>query len=111
MVALKIANSSISCVDDIWSTKNINIALTPARPEKLRSANVKEIVMRSFTEYLNRPGHVLLPDGMIIAEEFERERNNPLLRVRMLWKYWHGTWGLPASGPKHVSHVLTAHPV
>ena len=59
--------------------------------------------MRSFTEYLNRPGHVLLPDGMIIAEEFEMERNNPLLRVRMLWKYWHGTWGLPASGPKHVS--------
>jgi hypothetical protein len=47
--------------------------------------------MRSFEAYLKRPGHVLLPDNMVPPLEFEKERQNPLLRVRTLWEYWHAS--------------------
>lgn len=95
----------------MWSPENITIVLRPEKPRELKAGYVKEIVMRSFTEYLKRPGHVSLPKGFITDEQFEKERNNPLLRAKMLWKYWHGTWGLGTKDTKIVSQVRTTYPV
>lgn len=104
-IVLVIANSSISCIEDVWSLEKINIELLPSRPERVCGDCVKEIVMQSFTEYLKRPGHVLVPGGIVCAEEFKKECSNPLLRVQMLWKYWHGSRGLGTSNPKKSSQV------
>jgi hypothetical protein len=66
---------------------------------------LEQIIMRSFEKYLKRPGHVLLPDGMISSAEFEKELNNPLLRVKRLWEYWHGSQTLSVRNFRTVSTV------
>ena len=62
--------------------------------------------MRSFELYLRRPGHVSLPNGMVDDLEFEREQNNGLLRVRMLWEYWHGSQALDSRRTRVVNTML-----
>lgn len=66
---------------------------------------LEEIVLRSVEEYLKRPGHVTLPGNMIESEEFERERGNPLLRVRKFWEYWHGSKTLNSQWKHTVSTI------
>lgn len=100
-----LAKTSISCIEDVWSPTRITLEIKPENLVKLKADYIKEIVMRCFTEYLKRPGHVSLPDGLITAEDFEKERNNPILRAQLLWMYWHGTQGLGLGGPKTVSQV------
>ena len=66
---------------------------------------LEEIVFRSIEKYLEHPGHVLLPDGMIPEAEVEREQGNTLLRVQMLWQYWHGSSTLDHCNTRIVSGV------
>ncbi|KAF9785059.1 hypothetical protein BJ322DRAFT_1020665 [Thelephora terrestris] len=102
-IALELSVSSIRCVEDLWTREKIRLVFDPA-PVVTDPSMLGEIVIRSFGEYLNRPGHVLLPDGFIADEEMEKERENGLLRVRMLWVYWHGTQQLDTQNTRAV-HV------
>ena len=68
---------------------------------------LEEIVFRSIEKYLERPGHILLPDGMIPEAELESEKNNNLLRVRMLWQYWHGSSTLDRCDTRMVSEIYS----
>jgi hypothetical protein len=89
-IALELSQSSICCVEDLWSPEKITFVCSP-EPQDTDPRILGEIILRSFAAYLERPGHVQLPNGMIPDEELERERNNALLRVRMFWEYWHGS--------------------
>jgi hypothetical protein len=77
----------------------------PPHTLKLNSTILEEIVIRSIGEYLKRPGHVSLPEGMISHEEFEKERNNSLFRVQKFWEYWHGSRTLSSKRRRKVSLV------
>ena len=103
-IALKLSRSSIRCVEDVWSAENVDIIIRPP-PQIMNRKVLEEIVIRSFDKYLKRPGHVLLPDGMIPEAEFEKERNNTLLRVRRFWEYWHGSQTLNIDETRAVSTV------
>jgi hypothetical protein len=105
-IALKLSKSSIRCVDNLWSKDKIDIIISPTPQVMIREA-LEEIIIRSFDAYLKRPGHVSLPGGMIPGVEFERERQNPLLRVRMLWGYWHGSQTLNYKQTRVVSAFIT----
>lgn len=76
-IALELSVSSIRCVEDLWTREKIRLVFDPA-PVVTDPSMLGEIVIRSFGEYLNRPGHVLLPDGFIADEEMEKERERPL---------------------------------
>src|ERR1700750_571790 len=89
-IALELSQSSIRCVEDLWSAEKITFVYSP-EPRNSQPHVLEEIVLRSFAVYLERPGHVKLPNGMIPEAELEREHKNTLLRVRMLWEYWHGS--------------------
>jgi hypothetical protein len=67
---------------------------------------MKKIVYKSFELYFKRKGHAQLPDGMISQEEIERQKNDELLRVRMFWKYWHGSQTLSVGIRLKVSTVV-----
>ena len=85
-IALELSQSSICAVEDLWSCKRIQLIISP-EPQGINRKVLEEIIMRSFDEYLRRPGHVELPDGMIPGKEFLREQSNGLLRVQKLWEY------------------------
>lgn len=89
-VALKLAQSSIRDIGDLWSPEKIRFEVHP-EPQTMDRAVLEEIVFRSFQKYLERPGHVLLPGNIIPEQEIEEERCNSLLRVQQLWEYWHGS--------------------
>lgn len=103
-IAVKLAHSSIHCVEDLWASEKIKFDIFP-EPRTMSQAVLKEIVMRSVEEYLKRPGHVLLPAGMIPDEEFEKERCNHLLRVQKFWAYWHGSKTLNYKRQRTVSTI------
>jgi len=104
-IALELAQSSIRSVEDLWSSEKIEFVIHP-QPQIMTRTVLEEIVVRSVEKYLERPGHVLLPDGMISTAEFEKERHNPLLRVRKLWEYWHGSPTLNNRTRRMVSKIL-----
>lgn len=105
-IALEQSRSSIQSVEDLWSPDKIQLSISP-EPQTIRRHMLEEIIFRSFTKYLKRPGHVLLPGGIIAAEEFEKERGNSLLRVQKLWEYWHGSQTLGMKKMRVVSLFLT----
>jgi len=106
-IAQELSRSSIRYIEDLWSPEKIEFVITP-RPPAISSAVLEEIIMRSIQGYLKRPGHVVLPDGMIPEEELEKERKNPLLRVRKFWEYWHGSMALDNQKKRTVSAIQTA---
>lgn len=89
-VALELSQSSIRHIEDLWAKERIEFIVYP-QPQTINSNALEEIVFRSIQKYLERPGHVLLPDSMISELEFEKEHCNSLLRVRKFWEYWHGS--------------------
>jgi len=101
-IAVGLSQSSILCVEDLWSRERIEFVFNP-EPKTTNREVLEEILIRSFDLYLRRPGHVLLPDGIISETEIERERKNPLLRVRKLWEYWHGSPTLDCRQTRTVS--------
>jgi hypothetical protein len=109
-IALELSVSSIRCVEDLWTREKIRLVFDPT-PVVTDPSMLGEIVIRSFGEYLNRPGHVLLPDGFIADEEMEKEREHGLLRVRMLWVYWHGTQQLDTQNTRAVSTFSNSSPI
>jgi hypothetical protein len=92
-IALELSQSSIHCVEDLWSAEKITFMYSP-EPQKMDPHFLEEIVLRSFALYLEHPGHVQLPGGMIPQAEFEREHKNTLLRVHKFWEYWHSSMTL-----------------
>lgn len=104
-IALQLTQSSIRSIEDLWSVERIEFVVYP-QPQTMTCTVLEEIIMRSVEEYLKHPGHVLLPDGMIPSTEFEKERNNPLLRVKKLWEYWHGSPTLNNQTRRKVSEIL-----
>lgn len=105
-IAVEQSQTSIRCIEDVWSSEKIQLDIDP-QPRTIVRSVLEEIIIRSFAEYLRRPGHVFLPGGMISDAEFEKERGNSLLRVRKLWEYWHGSPTLNAERTRVVSAVLT----
>lgn len=103
-IVLELSETTIRCVEDLWSSEKIRLVINP-EPKVLCRESIGEIIIRSFEQYLRRPGHVLLPDGMVSNTEFEEERHNPLLRVHMLWEYWHGSKTLNCKRTRTVSVV------
>jgi hypothetical protein len=103
-IALQLAQTSIRKVEDVWSLEKIYMDIS-SEPRVINAQVLEEIVFRSFDAYLKRPGHVLLPNQMIPTAVFEKERRNPLLRVRMLWEYWHGSPTLDLRSSRRVSTV------
>ena len=94
-------------MEDVWSPECVLLTVTPTPPQRdIDEEVLKEIVMRSVTEYLKRPGHVLVPECIVSEEEFERERENPLLRVKRFWEFWHGKDTLNCKRTRGVSDVL-----
>lgn len=104
-IALELSQSSIRCVEDIWSKEKVKFVIYP-EPKATDRNVLEQIVLRSVGEYLNRPGHVQLPDGMISDMEFEKERHNSLLRARKFWQYWHGSATLNYQNTRRVSSIL-----
>ena len=105
-IALKLSQSSIHCVEDLWSSEGIHLDI---RPDlwNINPLLLEEIIIQSFTEFLNRPGHVRLPFGMVIrTDDCDKEQNNSLWRVRKLWEYWHGSPTLDSKKTRTVSVVL-----
>lgn len=107
-VALKLTQSSIRDIGDLWSLEKIRFEVSP-KPQTMDCAVLEEIVFRSFQKYLERPGHVLLPDGIISEQEVEEERHNSLLRVQRLWEYWHGSGTLDYEKYRTVSEYRFFH--
>ena len=104
-IAAELSKSSIRHVENLWSSERIEFFITPQ--QQAVNHNVLEvIIMWSFELYLRRPGHVSLPNGMITALELEQEQNNSLLRVRMLWEYWHGSRALDGRRTRVVNTML-----
>ena len=98
-------------MEDVWSPECVLLTVTPTPPQRdIDEEVLKEIVMRSVTEYLKRPGHVLVPECIVSEEEFERERENPLLRVKRFWEFWHGKDTLNCKRTRGVSDVLNRFP-
>lgn len=105
-IVLGLVQSSIRDIKDLWSLEKIQFLIEP-EPQIISDFVLEEIVFRSFEKYLERPGHVLLPDGMIPEVELESEQGNNLLRVRMLWQYWHGSNTLDHRKSRMVSEVYS----
>lgn len=103
-IVLELSRSSIRCVEDLWSWR-IDFVFEP-EPQTLDVGVMKQIIMKSFEEYLRRPGHVDLPGNMISSEEFQQQKNNSLLRVRRLWECWHGSLTVNFIQDRRVSEVL-----
>ena len=80
-VALKLAQSSIHDIGDLWSLEKIRFEVHP-EPQTMDCAVLEEIVFWSFQKYLEHPGHVLLPGNIISEQEIEQEHCNSLLQVR-----------------------------
>ena len=108
-IAIQLAQTSIRRVEDVWSLEKIYMVINP-EPQAMNAEILEEIVFRSFDAYLKGPGHVLLPNQMIPSAVFEKERRNPLLRVRMLWEYWHGSPTLDFRSSRKVSTVQNCCP-
>ena len=110
-IVLQLAQLSIQAVEDVWSPEYVLLTVTPTPAQgDIGEEALKEIVMRSVTEYLKRPGHVLVPKCIISKEEFEREQENPLLRVKRFWEFWHGKDTLDRKRTRGVSTVLNQFP-
>ena len=105
-MVLGLAKSSIRDIKDLWSFEKIEFLIEP-KPQIISDFVLEEIVFRSIEKYLERPGHVLLPDGMIPEAEIESEQGNNLLRVRMLWRYWHGSSTLNCCNTRFVSEIYS----
>jgi len=103
-ITLELSRSSIHKIEDVWSREMIEFDVYPT-PETVTPDKLGEIVFRSIGHYLERPGHVLLPDGMIPGDEFEKESKNKLLRVQKFWEYWHGSPTLNNQIPRLVSMI------
>ena len=52
------------------------------QPVTLNCEMLEVIILWFFREYLQRPGHMLLPGDMIPSEEFKKEHGNSLLWVQ-----------------------------
>jgi hypothetical protein len=107
-IALELSKSSIRHIEDLWSKEKIEFLIHP-EPQTINSNALEEIIFRSIQKYLERPGHVLLPDEMIPKSEFEKERYNSLLRVRKFWEYWHGSGRLDHRRCRTVSKISFSH--
>ena len=103
-IALELSQSSIRHVEDLWSKERIEFFVQP-KPQSINQGTLEEIVFRSIQKYLEFPGHVQLPDGMVPEAEFEKEHHNPLLRVRIFWEYWHGSSRLDNKRRRMVSKI------
>lgn len=103
-IALELSQTSIRSVKDLWSPEKIELVIQPELTS-IRNDSLKEIIIRSFEKYLQRPGHVKLPNDMISQEEYEKERESHLLRVRRLWEFWHGSQTLDHERTRRVSTV------
>ena len=77
-VALKLAQSSIHDISDLWSPEKIRFEVHP-EPQTMDRAVLEEIIFWSFQKYLERPGHVLLPGDIIPEQEIEEEHHSSLL--------------------------------
>lgn len=108
-IAQELSASTIRCVEDLWSREKIEFRFDQT-PVAIDPETLKEIIFKSFAEYLNRPGHVLLPDGFLPDGKMNDEQGDALLRVRMLWVYWHGTQHLDESNIRPVSTVPNSSP-
>jgi hypothetical protein len=104
-IAVKISNSSIKSVNDLWSREKIYFEISPEL-QNMNADGLKEIVFRSVLYYLKCPGHVSLP-GLIEPEEIEKEHGNHCLRVVKLWRYWHGSNTLDARVRRKASKVVS----
>jgi hypothetical protein len=102
-VALKLSQSSITCVEDLWSSDKIDFRFEPQPQKRGDAMRTCQIIFRSILKYLDRPGQVSLPAGMITLEDFQRERNNPVFRVRKFWEFWHGSQTLDLKSRRTVS--------
>lgn len=102
-IALKLSQSSINCVEDLWSLEKIDFEFDPRLQNYNNSLQLGQIIFRSFLKYLERPGQVTLPAGMISPEDFQREQKNPVFRVRKLWEFWHGSQTLDFERRRTVS--------
>lgn len=105
-VAVNLSITSIRYVEDLWEENKIKFILDPT-PQSLGEPYLKEIVFQSILFYLKRPGHVLLQDGMISPSDIDKEHDNPLLRVRKFWEYWHGSTTLTHEKTRTVSAEIS----
>lgn len=102
-------------VEDLWSQEKIHFKFDPIL-RHVQGAILEEIMFRSIKKYLDRPGHVLLPDGMISPDDIASSKEDCLLRANLLLEYWHGSKTLPCVEkyivsitssviPEYVNHV------
>lgn len=92
---MALSNTRIRKVEDLWSLQKIAFEITPSNTTSNTAAVLEEITFRTIKTYLERPGHVLLPDNMISPEDIAAARDDPLLRANLLLGYWHGSKDLP----------------
>jgi len=94
-VTLRLSGTRINKVEDLWSLEKISFKTRLPRPSNVSSAALEEITFRSIKAYLDRPGHVQLPNDMISCEDIAAARTDKLLRANLLLGYWHGSRSLP----------------
>jgi hypothetical protein len=103
-IVLELSQSSIHCIEDLGSWR-IDFVFE-LEPQTLDIGVMKQIIMKSFKEYLQCPGHIELPDNMISSTEFQHQKNNCLLRVQRLWECWHRSQTVNFTQNRRVSKVL-----
>ena len=93
-------------MEDLWSLDKIHFYFSPSEPSN--PTVIEEIVFRSINWYLRRPGHVVLPGGMLSSEEIDAAKDNPLIRTNLLLEYWHTSRTLPCKEYFSVSGAVHA---
>ena len=93
-------------MEDLWSSDKIHFYFSPYEPRN--RTVIEEVVFRSIKWYLIRPGHVMLPGGMLSSEDIEAAQDDALIRTNLLLEYWHASRTLPCKEYFSVSGAVHA---